>query len=206
MTASRAFDELVAADPSIVGTEGRRRVLRPGRDKMALWRRLEPRMSSPVTREHCLARIPAEELPPGGISALCELSMLQDNPWPTYAATKAQERARAGDRHARDRRRRACSVVQVLRYKPVPALGCAVDPPSAILSLPDEERDDPRVAGEIENVLPSAWMRLRPQRGDGEDVDVVLGVVAAEGRGGCNDGGELWLRVSGRRVGRDLLA
>ena len=26
-------------------------------------------------------------------------------------------------------------------------------PPSAILSLPDEERDDPRVAGEIENVL-----------------------------------------------------
>lgn len=80
MTASRAFDELAAADPSIVGTEGRRRVLRPGRDKMALWRRLEPRMSSPVTREHCLARIPAEELPLGGISALCELSMLQDNP------------------------------------------------------------------------------------------------------------------------------
>ena len=80
MTASRAFDELAAADPSIVGTEGRR-VLRPGRDKMALWwRRLEPRMSSPVTREHCLACIPAEELPLGGISALCELSMLQDNP------------------------------------------------------------------------------------------------------------------------------
>ena len=49
-------------------------------------------------------------------------------------------------------------------------------------------------------------MRLRPQRGDGEDVDVVLDVVAAEGRGGCDDGGELWLGISGRRVGRDLLA
>ena len=48
--------------------------------------------------------------------------------------------------------------------------------------------------------------RLRPQRGDGENVDVVLGVVAAEGRGSCDDGGELWLGVSGRRVGRDLLA
>ena len=206
MTASRAFDELAAADPSIVGTEGRR-VLRPGRDKMALWRRLEPRMSSPVTREHCLARIPAEELPLGGISTLCELSMLQDNPWPTYAATKAQERALglAAGACAADVDEPAC-VVQVLRYKPVPALGCAVDPLSAILSLPDEERDDPRVAGEIENILPSAWMRLRPQRGDGEDVDVVLGIVTAEGRGGCNDGGELWLRVSGRRVGRDLLA
>ena len=108
MTASRAFDELAAADPSIVGTEGRRRVLRPGRDKMTLWRRLEPRMSSPVTREHCLARIPAEELPLGGISALCELSMLQDNPWPTYAATKAQERALGLAAGARDRHRRAC--------------------------------------------------------------------------------------------------
>ena len=44
-------------------------------------------------------------------------------------------------------------MVQVLRYEPVPALGCTVDPLSAILSLPDEERDNPRVAGEIENVL-----------------------------------------------------
>ena len=37
--------------------------------------------------------------------------------------------------------------------EPVPAPGCAVDPLSAILSLPADERDDPRVAGEIENVL-----------------------------------------------------
>ena len=36
MTASRTFDELAAADPSIVAAEGRRRVLRPGRDKMAM--------------------------------------------------------------------------------------------------------------------------------------------------------------------------
>ena len=80
--------------------------------------------------------------------------MLQDNPWPTYAATKAQERAlglAAGARGA-DVDEPVC-VVQVLRYEPVPALGCTVDPLSAILSLPDEERDDPRVAGEIENVL-----------------------------------------------------
>ena len=44
-------------------------------------------------------------------------------------------------------------MVQVLRYEPVPAPGCAVDPLSAILSLPADEKDDPRVAGEIENVL-----------------------------------------------------
>lgn len=157
MTASRAFDELAAADPSIVAAEGRRRVLRPGRDKMAMWRRLEPRMSSPIAREHRLACMPDADLPLGGISALCELSMLQDDPWPTFAATKAQERALELAAGARDTgldepEDPAC-VVQVLRYEPVPAPGCAVDPLSAILSLPADERDDPRVAGEIENVL-----------------------------------------------------
>ena len=157
MTASRAFDELAAADPSIVGIEGRRRVLRPGRDKMAMWHRLEPRMSSPVAREHRLGRVPDAELPLGGLSALCELSMLQDDPWPTFAATKAQERtlelaADARDTGLDEPEDHAC-VVQVLRYEPVPAPGCAVDPLSAILSLPADERDDPRIAGEIENVL-----------------------------------------------------
>lgn len=66
MTASRAFDELAAADPSIVAAEGRRRVLRPGRDKMAMWRHLEPRMSNPVAREHRLGRMPDAELPLAG--------------------------------------------------------------------------------------------------------------------------------------------
>lgn len=157
MTASRAFDELAAADPSIVAAEGRRRVLRPGRDKMAMWRHLEPRMSSPVAREHRLGRMPDAELPLGGVSALCELSMLQDNPWQTFAATKAQERALGLAADARgaglDEPEDPACVVQVLRYEPVPAPGCAVDPLSAILSLPADERDDPRVAGEIENAL-----------------------------------------------------
>lgn len=157
MTASRAFDELAAADPSIVAAEGRRRVLCPGRDKIAMWRHLEPRMASPVAREHRLGRLPETELPLGGVSALCELSMLQDNPWQTFAATKAQERtlelaADARDTGLDEPEDPAC-VVQVLRYEPVPAPGCTVDPLSAILSLSADERDDPRVAGEIENVL-----------------------------------------------------
>ena len=206
MTASRAFDELAAADPSIVGTEGRR-VLRPGRDKMALWRRLEPRMSSPVAREHCLACIPAEELPLGGISALCELSMLQDNPWPTYAATKAQERALGLAAGARCRRRRACvrGAGAALRAR----AGTGVHGrPAFCHSVPSRRREGQpaRRGRDRKRPEPSAWRRLRPQRGDGKDVDVVLGVVAAEGRGSCDDGGELWLGVSGRRVGRDLLA
>lgn len=157
MTASRAFDELEAADPPLIAVEGRRRVLQPGKDKKALWQRLEPRLSSPVAREYRLGYLPDADLPPGGISALCELSMLQDDPWSTLAATKEQERTLGLTADARpvgfgEPDGPAC-VVQVVRYEPVPAPGCAVDPLSAILSLPDDERNDPRVAGEIESIL-----------------------------------------------------
>lgn len=156
MTASRAFDELEAATPSLVAIEGRRRILHPGKDKRALWRQLEPLLASPIVREYRLNRMPEASLPLGGISALCELSMLQDNPWPTLAATKAQERAleliAANLIDPTEPDDPAC-VVQVMRYEPATTAEHAIDPLSAILSLSDHERDDPRVASEVENVI-----------------------------------------------------
>lgn len=156
MTASRAFDELEAVIPSLVTIEGRRRILHPGKDKRALWQQLEPYLANPIAREYRLNRMSEAILPLGGISALCELSMLQDNPWPTLAATKAQERtleltaANLVDPTEPDDP--AC-VVQVMRYEPATTVEHAIDPLSAILSLSDLERDDPRVAGEVENVI-----------------------------------------------------
>lgn len=160
MSASRAFDELAAADSSLIETEGRRRVLRPGTDKLALWHRLEPHMSSPVAREYRLDHMPNANLPLGGISALCELSMLQDNPWTTFAVTKRQERdlgLTSDTRHTSvDALENPACIVQVLRYGPVSESGRAIDPLSAILSLTDDERSDPRVMGQIENVIERA--------------------------------------------------
>lgn len=47
---------------------------------------------------------------------------------------------------------------------------------------------------------------LCPQRSNGEHVDIVFGIVAAEGRGRGDDGAELWLRVACGRVQGDLAA
>lgn len=49
-------------------------------------------------------------------------------------------------------------------------------------------------------------MPLRPQGANREHVDVVGSVVTTEGRRRSDDGGELRLRVAGRRIGGDLLA
>lgn len=157
MTASRAFDELEAVDPSLVGSEGHRRVLRPDGDRKALWQRLEPHLVSPVAREHRLGYVPDAGLSLGGMSALCAHSMLQDNPWPTFAATRAQERELglpAGEQSAESVEidEPAC-VVQVMRYEPISGTANAIDPLSAILSLSDDDKEDPRIAGEIENAM-----------------------------------------------------
>ncbi len=89
--------------------------------------------------------------------------MLQDDPWPTFAATKAQERTlglAAGARDAGlDEPEDPACVVQVLRYEPVPAPGCAVDPLSAILSLPADEGRPARRGRDRERIEPSAWRR-----------------------------------------------
>ena len=45
------------------------------------------------------------------------------------------------------------SLLKVMRYEPATTVEHAIDPLSAILSLSDHERDDPRVAGEVENVI-----------------------------------------------------
>ena len=49
-------------------------------------------------------------------------------------------------------------------------------------------------------------LRLLPQSGDRENVDIMGGVVAAEGRRRGNNSAKLGLGVAGRRVGGDLFA
>lgn len=98
-------------------------------------------------REHRLGRLPDESLPLGGISAICKVSLLQDNPWPTLAATRSQEQAlglnaSAASFWADEPDGPAC-VVRVVRYRLKVADENAIDPLSAILSLSDADGEDP---------------------------------------------------------------
>ena len=75
----------------------------------------------------------------------------------TFVATKRQERDLRLASNTRytsvDALDDPVCVVQVLRYDPIPRSGHVIDPLSAILSLTDDERDDPRVMGQIEDVI-----------------------------------------------------
>ncbi|MGN0072676.1 MAG: hypothetical protein ACI36W_02620 [Coriobacteriales bacterium] len=159
MTASRAFSELEAVNPSWVASEGRQRRLCLEGGMRGFWRQVEPHLPSPVVREHRLESIPEARLALGGMSAVCHHSMLADNPWPTFAITRAQEQElglRDGEHLAGwDSWEQPACVVQVMRYE-LDSLAMgeeAIDPLSAVLSLTAEEREDPRVAGEIEIIM-----------------------------------------------------
>ena len=157
MTASRIFDELDGVDSSWVTTEGRQRQFRLNMSRGDFWRRIAPYLTNPVVREHRLGYVPEGVFPLSGISALCAGSMLQDNPWPTIAVTRAGERElglRPKDLDCEDE---VACIVQVMRYELDSMSDHAIDPLSAILSLSDEEKHDPRIEAEVERAMKGAF-------------------------------------------------
>ena len=170
ITASRIFDELEAIDPTWITTDGRIRKFVCETDQAAFWRKAEPHLFNPVVREYRLDCIPAiEHLPLSGISAISHHSMLADKSYPTYAITKAQEgelglktgRGLAGWDQWGDP---AC-VVQVMRYHLDSMDEAAIDPLSAILSLSEEDKNDPRIEGEIEDIIKEVFDQWAQEAG-----------------------------------------
>lgn len=158
ITLTRVFDELEALNSDWVTANNRLRMFHLDTDKETFWHEVFPHLFNPVVREYRLAAIPTcEHLTLSGMSAISHHSMLADNPWPTYAITKAQERELElkdgqGLTEWEEWNEPAC-IVQVMRYA-LDSIGEAtIDPLSAILSLHEKDREDPRVTSEVEDIM-----------------------------------------------------
>ena len=158
ITASRVFDELWTINPAWIATSGRTRRFVRDADRAAFWHKALSHLFNPAVREYRLNRIPAdgERLPLSGISAVSHYSMLEDDPFPTFAVTKAQEQElglRGGGLADWEQWDDPACAIQVMRYRLDSMDGAAIDPLSAILSLSEEDRGDPRVEGAIEDIV-----------------------------------------------------
>ena len=159
-TAMRAFDELAAIDPGLIGVEGKARWLTPGERKPFL-QKVSPYLFNPVAREYRLGRVPAlGHLPLSGLSAIERHSGAEPDalaPCPAFAVTKAQERE-LGLREGRglagwsDWGSPACAV-HVMSYELDSMKDAAIDPVSAILALSDDEMGDPLVEEAVVRIL-----------------------------------------------------
>ena len=155
MTVSRCFDELQAIKLPLIETERKMRRFVWQKGRRALWEEVLPFLRNPVVRQYRLGRafevIPAKL---SGISAICHYSMLSDDKHTTFTITSDEAKAldtrkmlHIPDSESPD------MVVHVIRYYHDYHDAVAIDPLTAILSLTEEEKNDPRVETAIEEIL-----------------------------------------------------
>ena len=152
MSITRVFDEIESLDIPVLKKTGRfRRYARIG-NKKETWKIIEVFLRSPLLREYHLENEFSEKLMKSGISALAELSMLGDNPYPTYCITKYDIRKKRIDREQEvPRGELPGCIIQELGYCIPFKDGKVVDPLTVYLLLKKEE--DPRVEIALEEMM-----------------------------------------------------
>ena len=155
MSISRCFDELHSVGLNLVSNIGKTRCFSwPGK-RRELWDAIVPFLRNPVTLQYRLGEpIAISEAKLGGISALCHYSMLADNSYIVYAITKSAALAlESAKLKPIPDTEIPTMVIQVMKYDLDYRDSHAVDPISAILSIPEEDKADPRVEAAIEEIM-----------------------------------------------------
>ena len=153
MSANRCFDEIQYLGIKILDIKGESRVISIPKDIEKLWEEVKEKLRSPVIKTYALSKdIKLDKL--GGISALCEYSLLQDNDYPTYVITK-KDIVKSGIREMEPVYfgEEIGSLVLEVGYFINFDNNNVEDPFSVILSLSQEDLDDPRVDLSIKEML-----------------------------------------------------
>lgn len=157
MSVTRCFDELESFQLGMIENNGKAgRHFRWSKSKREFWDALRPLLRNPVEKEFLLDCTPPWPLPKSGLTAISHFSMLADNSFATYAITKQA----AKDLHPENLPQvppgeLPAAVIQVMGYtylyKGTEEL--VIDPLSAVLSLTQEELNDPRIEGAVKEIM-----------------------------------------------------
>lgn len=153
MSVSRCFDEIEYLDIDILDKTGKYRKVTITDETKVLWGKIIPFLRNPViTRYEFTEDVRLQKK--AGITALCEYSMLEDNPYPTYAITKKdlQEFHPKHFKQALDGEEKGSVVLEVgyfINYR-----GKKIqDPLSVWMSVSEEEKEDERIEMSIDEML-----------------------------------------------------
>jgi len=155
MSVTRYFDELQSLGISLIKSGKKERRFLWDADRRALWEYVHPFLRNPIAKQHRLEYL-TDSTPAklGGISALCHYSMLADNSYTTYAISKETAKAIGLSTFKQIPSDEVPgAVVQVMHYDVEYGDANAIDPLTAILSLADDDKTDPRVEAAIEQTL-----------------------------------------------------
>lgn len=155
MSITRCFDELQALGVFLVKSETKmRRFIWEG-NRRSLWESVHPFLRSPVAGQYRFDKhfdVASAKL--GGMSAICHYSMLADNPYTIYAVSKAAAKTiELGKLPLIPDDETPGMVIQIMRYELEYHDASAIDPLTAILSLADDDKADPRIEAAIERII-----------------------------------------------------
>lgn len=153
MSVTRCFDEIEYMEIPALGQKGKSRVINIPEDRKTFWNDIKDYLNNPV-----ITRIPLDEnskLPvKGGMSALADYSMIEDNKYPTYAVQKKDiNKFEINDKNLTLKGEEPGSIVQKLGYLIPFNNGKDMDPLSVSLSLTEEELSDERVKKSVDKML-----------------------------------------------------
>ena len=154
MSVTRCFDEIEILDIPVLQLKNRARKIVAGKNRKSMWKSIKPFLRNPVIRTFRLAENIEKPLIRSGFSALSEYSILEDNPYPTYAVLKP-ELSKSGilkKKQISVSESPECVIHEIGYHIPLIKQD-AVDPLSLTLMLSVEEKNDPRIAKAIEEML-----------------------------------------------------
>lgn len=149
----KAFDEIQYFKLPVIRDVGRARFLSVDASSEEMWNMLEPIFRNPVIKTYKLVEDISADIK-AGVSALCEYSGFQDNPYPTYAVTKRDlQRFRIKTREQALTEDKIGCVVQELGYCIDFKGRGLVDPLTVYMSLRDEQRQRSEIEIYIDSML-----------------------------------------------------
>lgn len=153
MSASRCFDEMDFLDMPVLALKGKSRVINIQEDRKALWYDIKKSLRNPVISVFLMAedlKLPIR----GGITALSNYSMLEDNSYSTYIVSKKDVgNLKLKEHKTSPKGETPGCLVQEVGYIVPFGKGKNIDPLSLSLSLSDEDMSDERVEKSVREML-----------------------------------------------------
>ena len=151
---SHCFDELESISLPYLSVKNRARKLTVAKDKRAAWEELKDSLRNPVITTYTLKECPASSLLAAGLTALAEYSLLNEPVCPTFAVTKkAVSSLKLTKSQLASAEDMPACILQEIGYQIDFGTGSAIDPLSLVLSLSQEEKEEPCISMAVDEML-----------------------------------------------------
>ena len=149
----KCFDEIQYLKLPIIKDVGKSRLLSIDASSKEMWNMLEPIFRNPLIKTYKFVGDIAGDIK-AGVSAICEYSGLQDNPYPTYAVTKRDlQRFQVKTREQALAEDEIGCVVHELGYCIDFKGKGVIDPLTVYMSMSEEQKQDDKIKLYIDKML-----------------------------------------------------